>query len=167
MRVHNFADDLTRSQAQSKEPMWERFYQAAFPEFESMEFVDDLTLQKKGVDRRVVLKGGKTVLVEEKCRYDEWQDVALEIWSNSERRIRGWLVKDTHCDYLAYVWLPANKGFLLPFQLLRMAWRANGKEWVGEYKKVESVNPGYTTVSYAIPLKVLLDAVQDAMVVNY
>ena len=167
MRVHNFADDLAWSRAQAEDPMWERFYRSGFPEFESMEFVDDLTLQKRGVDRIVTLRGGKTVLVDEKPRKDVWPDVLLEIWSNHEKRIRGWLVKDQYCDYLAYAWLPTHQGLVLPFQLLRMAWRANGREWARTCKRVVAPNPGYTTVSYAIPVEVLLDAVQKAMVVNY
>ena len=68
MKVNNFDDDLRWSHDQSDDPMWERFYRAGFPEFESMEYVEDLALQKKGVDRNVTLRGGKVVSVDEKIR---------------------------------------------------------------------------------------------------
>ena len=167
MKANNFKDDLAWSHSQADDPMWERFYRAGFPAFEGMEYVTDTVLQKLGVDRRVMLRGGKTVLVDEKVRRKAWPDVALEIWSDWEKRKRGWLVKDQHCDYLAYAWEPTSQGLVLPFQLLRMAWGVNGRDWVGRYKRIEAINPGYTTVSYGIPVEVLLDAVKEAMRVNY
>ena len=107
------------------------------------------------------------VLVDEKVRRGKWNDVLLEIWSDRDRRIRGWLVKDLHCDYIAYAFMPTKEGLCLPFQLLRMAWRQHGQDWARRYRQVEAHNPGYITMSYAIPTDVLLDAVKDAMQVQY
>ena len=84
-------------------------------------------------------------------------------------------MKDQHCDYLAYAWEPTQSGLVLPFQVLRMAWRQHGREWRvccedgnnKQFRVVLAKNPGYTTESYAIPTDVLLDAVRDAMRVEY
>ena len=52
--MNNFNDDLAWSHAQADDPMWESFYRAAFPAFDSMEYVngdspETLALQKQGV----------------------------------------------------------------------------------------------------------------------
>ena len=172
MRVHNFKDDLARSDANAGDPWWEVFYRKVFPEYQSMSYnfgdnPQGLVLQSQGVDRSVALSGGKVVLIEEKIRYiPKRPDVLLERWSDVDHNVPGWIVKDLHCDYIAYVWWEAKEGLLLPFQQLRMAWRRHGKEWMKRYPQKDAPNRGYKTRNYPIPTSILLDAIRDEMRVS-
>ena len=166
--VHNFTESLTKSQAQADAPWWIDVYRAAFPDLASAVCVrKDGWAQRGGIDRVLTLESGKTLLVDEKVRDKVWPDICLEYWSDRDRKIPGWVAKDLAMDYLAYAFIPSRTCYLLPFQTLRRAWRANRKEWVKEHPKVVAENQGWVTVSVGVPIPILLAALNDAMVVTW
>jgi hypothetical protein len=75
--------------------------------------------------------------------------------------------KELSCDFIAYAFVQSETCYLLPFQTLRRAWLQHGEDWVRKYRRVEAQNVGYTTVSVAVPIPVLLDAIRDAMVISW
>ena len=173
--VHAFRDSLRRSETQVDAAWWEAVYRKAFPTMTAaVPIRQDGWAQRGGIDRVIVLASGKTLTVDEKVRQKDFNDVLLEYWSNTERRIPGWVAKDLACDFVAYAYLETQRCFLLPFHLLRRAWKQHGREWVSKaereeegYKKVVAQNRGYTTTSVAVSWDILYQAISDAMVIYF
>lgn len=162
----DFARSLTRSKADAGREWWAVIYGALFPESTAIDFNKDEALQRRGVDR-VVSIGSRIVRIEEKVRDREFEDVALEYWSNRGRKVRGWIARnDMLCDYFAYVMLPYRKCLFFAWPRLRAAWVAHHKEWVAAFPLIEARNPNYTTVSVGVPLPVLEEAGAKAITVD-
>lgn len=175
MKVHDFKESLAKSYKWSDADWWEPTYRQAFPNFGHMLCVrDDGWAQRGGIDRVVVLTSGKTLAIDEKVREEDWPDILLETWSNRDRKIPGWMQKDLACDFIAYAFIPSQTCYLLPFLTLRRAWLTNGAEWISAAKHneygfrfVDSQNKGYVTRSVAVPIKVLMKSINDAMIINW
>lgn len=166
--LHNFEESLKKSHAQADAPWWLDVYREAFPSLQSSVNVrDDGWAQRGGIDRVLTLACGKTLGIDEKVREKDWPDIALEYWSDEERKIRGWVAKDLACDFIAYAFIPSATCYLLPFQNLRRAWRQNYQEWVDRYPRIEAPNSGYTTISVGVPIPILMQAISDAMLVRW
>lgn len=169
MTVHSFQRSLAASNEQAENPIWLQVYQKAFPSLAAATCVrQDGWAQRGGVDRVLVLSSGKTLNVDEKVRYKDYGgDILLEVWSNRERRIPGWVAKDLACDYIAYAILPTKVCYLLPFQALRAAWTQNRYEWWHQYRVRPADNSTYRTENVAVPREVLFGALRDAMTVQW
>lgn len=175
MTIHDFGESLAYSHSQADAPYWLAIYKRAFPTLRTCTDVrGDGWHQRAGIDRVLVLADATTVYVDEKVRRGSWPDIALEIWSNEERKVPGWARKDLRCDYIAYALEPTRTCYLLPFRLLRRALRDHGPDWWaaaksghGGFREVRADNRRYTTVSIAVPTAVLLDAIRDAMVITW
>lgn len=168
MTTHNFRDSLAWSEQYSDAPWWWDVYSQAFPTLENMLCVRrDGWAQRGGIDRLLVLADGTTLKVDEKARAKDWPDFCIEYWSDIERRIPGWAVKELTCDYVAYAFVPSQTCYLLPFQLLRRAAIDNKAEWAEKYPRIDAKNNGYTTASLAVPIAVLLNAIRDCMVIRW
>lgn len=166
--IHKFQTSLAMAEAQLDAPWWEQVYRQAFPDFAGMYAVrQDGWAQRAGIDRLVILRSGRTVAIEEKIRTETWPDILLERWSDEQRRLPGWTQRDLACDYLAYALVPAQVCYLLPFQDLRRAWRRHGRAWIKRYREVRAENRGYTTVSVAVPVEQLLQALALGMRVSW
>jgi len=166
--MHDFNASLAKSKTYEDAPWWLDVYRAAFPDLEAAVSVrSDGWAQRGGVDRVITLASGRTLTVDEKVREQDWPDILLEYWSDEQRRVPGWVAKNLACDFIAYAFVPSQTCYLLPFQTLRRAWRLNGRDWVGRYKRVEAQNKGYVTVSVAVPTGELLAAMQGAMSVKW
>ncbi|WP_273845440.1 hypothetical protein [Rubrobacter calidifluminis] len=166
--VHDFEESLKRSHAYEDAPWWREVYERAFHNLQEMVSVrQDGWAQRAGIDRRLILADGTVLSVDEKVRERDYPDFCLEYWSDRKRQIPGWVAKDLTCDYIAYAFVPSRTCYLLPFQLLRRAWREHHRRWVGTYRKVEALNRGYVTVSVAVPIEVVLEAISDAMAVRW
>ena len=167
-KLHNFGESLQLSQEQSDAPWWGDVYRAAFPNLQGMVCVrSDGWAQRGGIDRVLTLGCGKTLTVDEKVRAKDYGDILLEVWSDHERRIPGWVAKDLACDFIAYAIIPTETCYLLPFQTLRQAWRQNGRVWWANNRVPPAQNNGYQTVSVAVPVGELMDAMADAMRVSW
>ena len=119
--------------------------------------------QRGGIDRVLTLKSGKTVTVDEKVRYEEYNDILLERWSNERERVPGWVQKDLACDYIAYAFVKSQRCYLLPFLQLRKAWLSSGREWIKKYPRIAADNGSYITTSIAVPIPIVFNAIQNAM----
>lgn len=175
---HEFAASLKKSHEQESAEWWPRVYRSAFPTLATMTSVrQDGWAQRGGIDRVLTLASGKTLSVDEKVRYKDYDDVLLEYWSvwRDGRGVDpGWIAKDLACDYIAYAWVPTERCLLLPFQELRRAWKKNRLEWVGLGEKgargffiADADNKTYKTRSVCVPCGVLMDAIRDAMLISW
>lgn len=166
--MNDFATDLQWSQEQAFEPWWEEVYRQAFPGFSGMQSVAvDGWAQRGGIDRQVFLNDGTVLKIDEKSRRQAWPDFLLEYWSDEQRRIPGWIAKPLTCDYIAYAFVPTRTCYLLPFQLLRLAWQRHRHCWVERYGSKRAQNARYTTVSVPVPIDVVLASLSESMVVHW
>ena len=172
---HDFNTSLALSHEHEDAPWWPEIYARAFPGYLSAVSVrQDGWAQRGGIDRVVTLKSGKTVTIDEKVRTKDWGDIALERWSDRERKVPGWMQKDLACDFIAYAFVPSQRCYLFPFPTLRRAWILEGKRWAemaenetGGFKVILADNGSYTTENIAVPTEVLLAAIRQAMVISW
>jgi hypothetical protein len=173
MTVHHMQESLLVAKAWAAAPWWERVYRDAFPSFEGMVAIDNNgSGQRDGIDRQIVLTNGRTIAVDEKVRQIDYDDFCLEYWSvypknGTGEKVRGWIAKDLRSDYVAYAFAASGRCYLLPFQQLRAAWGEHGRQWVRACRRVEADNGRYLTVSVAVPIQMVLDAVRDVMLIRF
>ena len=176
--LHDFDKSLALSHEQEGAEWWPKVYRAAFPNLLSMVSVrQNGWAQRGGIDRVLTLNCGKTLNIDEKVRQKDYGDVLLEYWSvmrDGKGVTRGWAAKDLACDYLAYAWIPTERCLLIPFQELRRAWRAHGREWVTlglqetcGFCVVDAQNNGYVTRSVCVPESAFMDAIRESMLIRW
>lgn len=165
---HNFAESLSKSHDAEDLPIWREVYQKAFPTMQEMlNHRQDGDHQRLGIDRSIILKNSKQILVDEKIRFKPYNDILLEVWSDFERRRPGWIAKDLLCDYIAYAIEPLGKCYLLPVPQLRIAWQRNGKKWWENNFKPRANNGSWTTISVVVPADELMEEIRDSLVINF
>ena len=162
--VHDFQECLARSHAASDDPVWERIYRQAFPDFSAMvDHRGDGYWQRQGVDRSVTLNSSKQILVDEKMRERAYDDILLEYESNNVTGSPGWVRKPLQADYIAYYIKPAHIVYMLPVIQLQGAWTKHGAAWLKKHGTKEAVNDGYKTLNCPVPVKVLFSAIGQAL----
>jgi len=160
--LNDFVTDLAYSIETQDDDELNAFYKTAFPLAERVEFCTDMKNQRRGVDKVVYFKNGRTVTVDEKKRRKDYGDILLELYKNKERCSPGWLFY-SQCDYIVYAILNSRKIYLLPVLLLQMAWKRNKTEWLSKYPRKDAQNTNYTTENIPIPTNVLLNAIRAEM----
>lgn len=195
--THDFGEQLDFSHGLSDAPWWETVYRRAFGDmYRSMvDLRQDGWHQRAGRDRAIVLSTGRTLYVDEKGRREEWPDVLVEIWSQYPKKpkqrtyprtpgaVEGWSRKPLDCDYLAYAFVPSEVCHLFPFLGVRSAVVKHGAAWSKEAASnfearqnggraagvqwVVAPNRSYDTVSLAVPVRRLWEAVADTLTVSW
>src|SRR3990167_6318389 len=103
MKLNDFKTDLEYSLEENDNKLFENFYRKIFGEqLIKIEEVNDKELQFKGVDKILHFKSGKKIMIDEKKRRKDWNDIAIEIYSNMEKKTLGWSFKPFP-DYFLYV----------------------------------------------------------------
>ena len=130
----------------------------------------DEETDKKGVDYIATLSGGAEIGIDVKARdkgvSKYWQngkeDLVLEVWSVypdgiNEGKI-GWTLSDkTNVDFILY------KYYLLPYQLLRMAFMKHGREWVKRYGLKKSESGKWYSQAVFVPITEIFTAINQEM----
>lgn len=172
----DFKERLEYSANLSNEASWVAYYKAIWPDMLAAVRIDgNGVLQKRGIDRIIHLPSGREFAIDEKKRDKDYGDALLELFSvcqideasnrilDTNDRKLGWAVDpNKDCDFIAYA-VP-GKVRLLPYELLRLALKANFGEWrknPGWYPK-KAPNRGYWTVNIAVPWPVLWKAIEAA-----
>ena len=158
-----FSEDVARERQNSESEIWDDIYFDLFPDMIGFKRCLSVEKQKQGVDRIVSFSDDREYTIEEKIRYKEYDDVALERWSSFEDKSLGWTLKDLKCDYVLYLFWYSGRFFLIPFQDLRKALIENLFEWENNYKILQTRNKGvrsiYTTVSVCVAIFVLKECI--------
>jgi hypothetical protein len=102
---------------------------------------------------------------------DGFPCLALEIWSvkpqDGNAGKIGWTLNtETNVDMILYTF-PKSKWeyfYLVPFQFLRMAFQANGRDWLERYKSRIQDNGKWKSECMFVPANVVLDAVSKQMI---
>lgn len=144
----------------------------------------DTGTDKTGVDYIATLRRGGKINIDAKTRergsskwwsYSE-PEVALEVWSvmpeNGNPGKIGWALNEaSNVDYILYTFdkYDTDKFYFLPFQLLRMAFVNNYKDWTRKYfkKKQETIdrcgNVLWTSECVFVPASVLIKEITRLM----
>jgi len=162
MKYNDFQSNLEYSLEARENEVFDLFYKRVFPGLVRIELVEDIKLQRLGIDKILHLDTGQRITIDEKKRRVNYGDILLELWSVYEKGKKGWLFT-SYCHYVVYAIIPTQKVYLLPMVLLRLAWEHNSAEWEQSYKSIEAINVGYKTVSIAIPPNILLPALSREM----
>lgn len=169
--VHDFVERLEWSQALSDEAAWVAFYRRVWPEAIAIVRADaDSRWQRWGVDRWIVLPNGRQLLIDEKKRDTDYADVLLEEWSvfkgegHPQNKIGWTLDGDKRTDFIAYAIPRRGICYLLPFELLRLAYITHRSDWQrdGWYPK-DARNNGYVTRNCAVPWITLRAGIVEQM----
>ena len=174
MSPHDFAESLAKSHAAEDWPVWETIYRRAFPGFVAMvNHRQDGWHQRQGIDRSVTLANSKQILIDEKARWRNaktgkvYEDIALEYWSDEQRKVPGWVCKSLLADYIAYAIVPLGRCYLLPVIQLQAAWAQHKDVWLRQYRSIRAENTTWTTVSLAVPVAPLFAAIGGCLRVQF
>lgn len=170
--IHNFKKSLIMSHEAEDLPLWEEVYQQAFPTMVTMtNHRKDGQHQRNGVDRSVILENAKQIWVDEKLRWTEYDDIALEYLSDEARNVPGWVCKPLLADYIAYAIAPLGKCYLLPVVQLQSAWQQHGEDWKARHFQVVAKNEfrgnTWNTVSVAVPAKEVFSAIGACLRIGF
>lgn len=164
--MNDFSNDLDYANVDREDSFWLPRYRKAFPAMIATNILPTNCIgQYLGIDRIIQLSSGVTLRIDEKLRRSNYNDILLEYISNDNKNTKGWIEKDLQIDYIAYAF-ENGLTYMLPWLFLKKCWGANKENWLKNYKEVRAENKGYTTVSVAIPARVLLDSLRDAMIVD-
>ena len=170
--IHRFEDDLNYSNDLSDEPTWVEFYKRIWPSLISCVRYDrESQWQKWGVDREIKLANGKQFTIDEKKRKKDYGDIALEMWSQyygheHPKNKVGWaLDRQKRCDFVAYAVVPAQRCYLLPTEILRLAFHRHCRHWLkaANCRMSDAQNNGYVTRNICVPWSVLSQAMTEEM----
>lgn len=162
-KLSNFETDLGYSLEKNYDEQINKYYYTLFPELKRIEIVTDIELQKKGIDKVLIMKSGKKILIDEKKRRKDYGDILLEEYSNEAIHQVGWLGRGHYTDYIVYIIMGTGKVYLLPFLILQRAWRRNYAIWKKLYYTARAKNEDYVTTSICIPVNILFEALKKAM----
>lgn len=121
--------------------------------------------QRVGIDRSIVLSNAKTLWIDEKVRGRSritgkvYDDILLEVFSDKERLIPGWVVKPLQADYISYLIAPLGICYLLPVIQLQLAWSRCSAEWTRKYGHREARNKKWITASVPVPARELFPVI--------
>lgn len=169
-KYNDFREDLEFSHSADILPMWETIYNEAFPDnlgiFNNR---GDGELQRNGIDRTIVLPGGKAIYVDEKVRRVDYKkgDIFIEFVSNDKRNSPGWAEKRLFCDYIAYAIIPTKVCYLLPVPQMQAVWKRNKDAWIKRYGVARAKNETYTTLGCPVPVGVLYPAIGNCFRVRW
>lgn len=138
----------------------------------------DVATDKTGIDYIATLRRGARVGIDHKARgkgcsryWTEGPELALEIWSvkkcpSCPSGVPGWTLSEAKVtEYTLHTFDPADsdQAYLLPFQLLRMAFRRRFAGWSQTYKRASQDSGQWQSECLFIPAYVVLDAIRDEM----
>lgn len=166
-RLHNFRERLEWGECQKDEPFWDVVYRKAFPNLVNhMPTPGDVASQRMGIDRVVFLANGRSIMIDEKKRGKEYNDILLEYVSVDTTGAAGWIEKDLAIDFLAYAFVPSGRCYLFSWPLLRQAWENNKTRWKAAYRPVVARNRDYSTYSLPIPIPELQRSIARCSVID-
>jgi len=138
----------------------------------------DAEIDKTGVDYVATLSGGAEIYIDAKARdrgaSKYWRgepELAMEIWSvmpdDEQDGKPGWTLSETApVDYILYTFdrTDTDRYYLIPFQMLRMAFLHRFYAWVGKYGIKNQPNARWMSQAVFVPAGVVIEAVAEEMV---
>jgi hypothetical protein len=141
----------------------------------------DVAVDKTGVDYIATLRGGSKINIDVKLRSEGcskyWkngaEELALEIWSVMPEGCckgkAGWTLdeaKDTHYTLHVFSEKDSCSAYLLPFQLLRKAFRANARQWMERFRVEIQSSRTWKSQCVFVPAFMVMDSIAEASFVK-
>lgn len=138
----------------------------------------DLATDKTGIDYVATLRGGARVGIDHKARekgcsryWTEGPELALEIWSVKKcpahpHGVTGWTLSESKAtEYTLHTFDVSDSqvAYMLPFQLLRLAFRRSFDTWNMRYKRASQNSGAWQSECMFVPAHVVLDAIHTEM----
>lgn len=163
MKIHDFEESVKKSEDPEYEAFWQEIYREAFPNLLKAVYLGggNCQSQKLGYDRALHLSSGKELYLDEKLRYEVYNDIFLEYISVDTKGKTGWVEQDLLIDYLAYGFYPSRCCHLFPWHLLQQAWFRYKDKWIREYGSKPAKNKNYQTIGCPVPISTLKIAIHE------
>lgn len=155
-KIRNFKEDLEMTENEDLDNLMNNFYLSKVKNISKVKKVNYdkyPNLQKLGVDRVVLLKNGKKLLIEEKFRFNVYNDIFIETHSSDNKL--GWIKKESRTDILVYYIIPLNTIYVFDFRKLKIKFNKWNTEWLLRYGYTRSKNKNYTSKGICIPIDIL------------
>ena len=167
--VHEFKQSRARSEGYDDlvANCMQLYFGAAFGRYSKN---TDLALDMKGVDATVELTNGKQVYLDLKADSYNTEQVALELWSNTERGKLGWTCDNTKLtDLVVYIKVAKQRLYVFPFlqlqRFMRQQCQSDPNALMDRMKVVR--NPNYTTTIALYSTDEMLTAMGDCVVMTF
>ena len=154
------------------------FYELYFKDVESIRVhdiksadkatkIEDKKKQKQGVDKTILLKNGKRILIEEKFREPRyWEnrktDILLEYISIDNKNIPGW-VYTSKSDFLVVLYKNKNINdselYVFPFKPIRQWVKLHHDEFMA-CRDIVAPNTNWKTISKEVPLEMIMRMIE-------
>lgn len=178
MSTYDFAERLAFSIQANGRP-FEKIIADTLPGVISVE-PTDVAIDKTGIDFKAHLRRGAPINIDLKLRdfgckkyWKQGEEITLEIWSvkptKGNKGRAGWTLDEsklTHYTLHAYDIRDSGRVYLLPFQLLRKAFRTHFHEWLKEYKRDTQNSGKWESECVFVPAVVVLDALREVSVIQ-
>jgi hypothetical protein len=177
MNEYDFQERLTFS-VQSEGRTFEKIISETLPGISTV-VKTDVAVDKTGVDYIATLRRGSKINIDLKLRSagcskfwdNKKEELALEYWSvmPDETHVgkAGWTLdeaKDTHYTLHAFSAEDSTRVFLLPFQLLRKAFRTNAELWKKEYRVEKQSSKTWKSECVFVPAHIVMNAITMASI---
>lgn len=164
MNTHNFAEKLEWSQGLFNSDVSETI-KSLIPDCVRVFPATDEE-DRSGVDFWAELDSGRLIGIDHKARAAGaslfWRyrqpELALEVYSVLEIKKIGWTLdttKQTEYIFFSFDKSDSDWCFLIPFQLLRMAFKDKGREWAASYGIKEQQSNGWKSSAIFVPASIV------------
>ena len=160
----NYYNESTEIERQGQPDLY-KVYKKLWPGLEEIEDVRGKDPQYHGIDHIVCMPGNVTIPIQAKVRTTDYEDILLEYISNDRTKSPGWIEERSLAEWFFYLIMPKEKCYYFHWRNLQHLWNINKYEWIklGEQRSkgfmvVKAKNINYTTISVAVPSKIILDA---------
>lgn len=158
----DFFEDLDRS---NNDEVAEKIKQKLKEHFKADDVIKN---ERAGDDLGIdyfVIKNGRTINVDAKVRdvaFADYEDVAIETWSNVENQKIGWSRDDNKLtDYVIWLWTDGECK-VVDFRLLCNVVKKNWEQWIQEKQTARQKTNGlYTSECVFVSIKELDDLLFD------
>ena len=136
----------------------------------------DVDVDRTGVDYTATLRRGSVVRIDHKARapgaakfWNGEPDIALEIWSvlpDGRKGVAGWTLDERKAtEYTLHTYDPSDStdAYLFPFQLLRIAFRRELKDWMSIYQTAIQSSGKWRSQCMFVPASKVIAAMERAM----
>lgn len=146
MKSFDFDEQFAAADAESVRRRVDEFLGKRFPDALSIRRAGDVN-DKMGADFAIEFPHGQFRFVDVKMRRIDFKarrmdDIALEVWSNVERRKPGWALDDSKLtDYYLFVWNDTGRIVMFDARALRAVTRVHLSRWQASSKSAKQRTP--------------------------
>ena len=163
-KVFNFQKSLRASQTNEAMPYWKDIYKKIWPDFGcAVDILINGWAQRAGYDTIITLHSGTVIKIEKKIDHTPHENFFLEYLVDGKP---GWIEKDLDCDFIAYAFQSRGECYMLPYQLLRLAWRMNREVWKEEHTMRPVNNGTFKAIGAAVPVDRVLKAMMGCCLIR-